>query len=349
MKKRISWVQLVVVLGLGVGCCSAATFDPDSLYVSSGSLAAGTGTVDRFDISGANGAFQESVTPGLTATPTGSAFAPDGKLWAAVGTSIIRFDESGILDNISTGAGGPEELLFGPDGNAYLVDRYGDVTKYDGATGASLGVFIDYRNTVPGVNPLAVNAVGLVFAEDPNNPEVYQAYLSVSEGDYFNTIERFDATTGAYIDRFLTLPSELLLPAGMAFGRETKFFVACYYANKVLRYDVTAGDGPAEFEYGGINRPWDVQLGPDESLYVTSRLDGAVVRFDINDARTNDYISGLTDPTFMTIPQLVGPGQCGDLWHPYLVGDTSEDCRVNLADISILANHWMECTHPDCD
>lgn len=38
---------------------------------------------------------------------------------------------------------------------------------------------------------------------------------------------------------------------------------------------------------------------------------------------------------------------CGDYRHPYPPGDVNEDCRVDLADLAVLAEHWLECTW-DC-
>jgi hypothetical protein len=38
---------------------------------------------------------------------------------------------------------------------------------------------------------------------------------------------------------------------------------------------------------------------------------------------------------------------CGDLMHPYPIGDFTSDCRVNLADMAVFAEHWLECTRPN--
>jgi len=32
--------------------------------------------------------------------------------------------------------------------------------------------------------------------------------------------------------------------------------------------------------------------------------------------------------------------------HPYPLGDLNKDCRVNLADLAILANNWLNSTAP---
>lgn len=40
---------------------------------------------------------------------------------------------------------------------------------------------------------------------------------------------------------------------------------------------------------------------------------------------------------------------CGDEDHPFPHGDLSEDCRVNLEDIDLMAANWLQCTAPECD
>jgi len=40
---------------------------------------------------------------------------------------------------------------------------------------------------------------------------------------------------------------------------------------------------------------------------------------------------------------------CGDQDHQYPNGDLSKDCRINFADIVVLAAHWLECTDPECN
>jgi hypothetical protein len=43
------------------------------------------------------------------------------------------------------------------------------------------------------------------------------------------------------------------------------------------------------------------------------------------------------------------PTVCGDLDHPYPIGDLNLDCWVNFYDVGILALHWLECTRPKCN
>jgi hypothetical protein len=56
---------------------------------------------------------------------------------------------------------------------------------------------------------------------------------------------------------------------------------------------------------------------------------------------------GFTPGEKGTIYQVYIP-VCGDVLHPYPVGDLNRDCRVNLLDVAILAEHWLECSAPGC-
>lgn len=39
---------------------------------------------------------------------------------------------------------------------------------------------------------------------------------------------------------------------------------------------------------------------------------------------------------------------CGDYDYPYPEGDMNQDCMVNFKDLSVIAEHWLVCTRPDC-
>jgi N-acetylneuraminic acid mutarotase len=40
---------------------------------------------------------------------------------------------------------------------------------------------------------------------------------------------------------------------------------------------------------------------------------------------------------------------CGDVNHPYPVGDMNQDCNVNVMDFALMASHWLDCTYPNSD
>ncbi|MBN2841845.1 MAG: hypothetical protein JXM68_02080 [Sedimentisphaerales bacterium] len=41
--------------------------------------------------------------------------------------------------------------------------------------------------------------------------------------------------------------------------------------------------------------------------------------------------------------------RCGDLEHPYPMGDVNHDCYVDMVDIAMLAANWLSCSDPACD
>ncbi len=41
--------------------------------------------------------------------------------------------------------------------------------------------------------------------------------------------------------------------------------------------------------------------------------------------------------------------RCGDLEHPYPLGDVNHDCYVDMVDIAMLAANWLNCSAPACD
>ncbi len=76
------------------------------------------------------------------------------------------------------------------------------------------------------------------------------------------------------------------------------------------------------------------------------------------DAGNNDAVpAGITkdkdgNARIANITVDIGPYEkagCGDEYHPIPVGDFNLDCRVNLIDLAVLADHWLICTAPDCD
>jgi sugar lactone lactonase YvrE len=90
---------------------------------------------------------------------------------------------------VEPGAGGlsnPQGLTFGRDGSLYVSSfNTNQVLRYDGSTGASLGVFASGGGLV--------NPNGLAFGPDGN------LYLSSCGA---NAVKRYRGTTGAYMGDF---------------------------------------------------------------------------------------------------------------------------------------------------
>jgi hypothetical protein len=97
----------------------------------------------------------------------------------------------------------------------------------------------------------------------------------------------------------------------------------------------------------------------------------------------NTMNTGVGDPNYVDMGAYEFPGTCGDLYHPYPVGDMNYDCAVDIAeavimalawlsedggvgwnpacnlydadsvinasDFAVMGLHWLECTKPECD
>jgi outer membrane protein assembly factor BamB len=181
-----------------------SVFDPDFVF-----RVDGTTGGDPIDIIGAGSPLNG---------PAGLAFGADGNLY--VGSyhthQVLRFNGAtgAFIDVFATvpiagNAGVVGDVGFGPDGNLYVgvgegagVPQ-GDIWRFDGTTGASLGSFI------PAADPHPLFSVIFAFGPDGN------LYVPSGQTDQ---VLRYNGTTGAFIDYFVPAGSGGLDgPFGLAF------------------------------------------------------------------------------------------------------------------------------------
>ncbi len=95
---------------------------------------------------------------------------------------------------------------------------------------------------------------------------------------------RYNGTTGAFIDAFVTAASGGLdLPRGLAFGPDGNLYVSSGDTNEVLRYNGATGLFIGVFVAagsGGLASPGGLAFGPDNNLYVSSALTDQVLRYN---------------------------------------------------------------------
>ena len=119
------------------------TFGPDGdLYVTNNDAS----DVLRFDgkTGAAKGTFVKAGSGGLQ-VPQNIAFGPDGSLYVG-SNGVFQYDRRGRFKRVFVAGkklGNVGGLTFGPDGNLYVGDwQRNDVVRFDGRTGAALGVFV---------------------------------------------------------------------------------------------------------------------------------------------------------------------------------------------------------------
>jgi len=178
----------------------------------------------------------DPVTNVITSSPN---FTPGNstikKYNETTGAFIDTFVDKGVL-SLSSG------ITFGADGDLYANDqgyayddngttKYGRIVKFDGQTGDFLGEFI------PGST---LTANGLQFPEDLLFGPDGDLYVSGLGG---GGVQRFDGTTGAYIDTVADTNSndQALIAAGLNFGPDGNLYISSVLNdNSIMRYNLNS-------------------------------------------------------------------------------------------------------------
>jgi len=174
-------------------------------------------------------------------------------------------------------------MVIGPDGMAYASGwGSGSVHKFDPATGADLGVF---------VNGLS-SALGIAFGPDGN------LYVADKTDD---KILQYDGSTGALLSTFVDTSGEVNGPSSIVFGPNGALYVGGYDSDDVWKYDGATGTliGPGALVTAGsgyLNSVNGLTFGPDGNLYVSSSGDNEVYRFD---PTTGALVAGPSDDAFV--------------------------------------------------
>lgn len=178
--------------------------------------------------------------------------------------SVLEYSDSGtsLGTFVSSGSGGlsnPGGLEFGSNGDLFVVSRSNNsVLRFAGATGASIGTFINSNLSGP---------TDLAFGPDGN---VYVANAGPLPGQ----IQRFDGTTAAYLGNFITgAVPDLNTPLYIDFGSGE--LAAGTGTDRVYRFNGATGAALGSFIR---DTPEGVAYGPDGSLYIAQRISGNIVR-----------------------------------------------------------------------
>ncbi len=208
--------------------------------------------------------------------------------------NVLRFDAAtgAFVDEFvsrrSERLNQPWSALIGPhDGNLYVSTGHWRgpgqikaVLRYDGTSGEFLDEFVQ-RGQMEMPHAFMFGPDGNVYVGDIVNPDVF----GFGEG---GRIVRFDGTTGAFMDEFVTQGSGgLLHPLAHVFGpsgrgpKNLDLYVTDEDGHDVKRYDGTTGAFLGAFVAAGdlISDPLGLTFGPDGNLYVADFGIGAILRF----------------------------------------------------------------------
>ncbi len=192
--------------------------------------------------------------------PVDVAYGPDGRIYVACqgddGISRInQFTGQSLGSFVLGGSGGlfsPRSLAFGPDGHLYVSSATGEILKYNGATGAFLGVFVDATGNGGG----PVDPYGLVF----HGGKLYVASYFPSE------VKAFNATTGAFVSTFVASGAGGLSgPTSLDFGPGGDLYVTSQSNDTIRRYAGATGTFVSAFVgagSGGLDGPFDLAFRP---------------------------------------------------------------------------------------
>lgn len=151
-------------------------------------------------------------------------------------------------------------VAFDPEGTLYVGSSgTGQILRYDGSTGAFLGVFAEGE---PLQRPFS-----MIFT--PNGD------LLVSSGPAVLQYDR-----GGSFQGYAARDSALEQPIGLALGPNGLLYVANSSKRRVTRFDPETGRRVNDFAVDSLVFPSDVAFGPDGDLYVSSAGSRSVVRFD---------------------------------------------------------------------
>ncbi|HQV89619.1 MAG TPA: NHL repeat-containing protein [Nitrosomonas sp.] len=233
------------------------------------------------------GAFIDVLVPagaGGMNVPYGMTLGPDGNLYVAsqhteiyptVDHRVLKFD-SHTGEYLGAFASDPAMIpsnqAFGPDGNLYVTDpnANGMVFRFDGKTGASMGVF---ATGDPGDS-----YYDLAWGPDGN---LYVGTLS-------NHIDRFDGATGASLG---TLPTpQTGSTNSTTFGPDGLLYVSDYFGGHVDAYNIFTGDLVKSFY--GLSGAHGLAFTNAGDILVSSYFSNEILKFENGSSTGIEFTAG---------------------------------------------------------
>jgi hypothetical protein len=174
---------------------------------------------------------------------------------------IVLLGDDGhyIKDFVAAGVGGlhgPTGLAYGPDGNLYVSNASAganNIVKFDGQTGAPLGVFASGLN----------GPTGLRYNNNPLDPSFYAANFGNFAG---NTVSKINATTGVATN----FGSGHALPTSIAVDGSGNVYVGEFGLGGVNKYDSTG----APLTSGTVGATGGVSFDPNNGKLLVADVVG---------------------------------------------------------------------------
>jgi len=276
------------------------------------------------------------LAPGLTFGPNGNLFVATGNAGSSAGNrgeAVLQYDGvSGRFVGVfvAAGSGGlllPMGLVFGPNGNLFVVDQppgggLSAVFEYDGFTGDLVQVFVSRGSCG------LTNGSHLTFGPNGN-------LLVTGEP---NGLIEFDGQTGACIG----ILGETDQPAGdltvnLRFSPHNgNLLVAKENGERIVEHDGSTGmviggfDGYVSSGSGGLDfgfpSQWGMDFGPNGNLFVVSANGARILEFD--------GLSGAFVQSFSQLENPSGVAQNTDMAFAPLSGDVNGDWDRDLGDFA---------------
>lgn len=249
----------------------------------------------------ANGTPAGGLTGSALNGPQAVRMGADGKLYVADENNhrIARYNANtgAFIDTfVASGSGGlngPTAMTWDANGNLLVASFNTDnVLKYS-PTGTFLGQLF-----APGLGALNGPDVGMTVGQDG---------LLYVPSFWNGRVNRYNASTGAFVDTFIAGGSGGMQTPRQLLWRGNELFVSDDFGNKVNRYNATTGAFLNTFVTagsGGLNGACGMAFDANGNLLVTSLGTNSVLRYNgVTGAYMNQFLgpsAGIVGPTWIT-------------------------------------------------